>query len=56
MIPRAIREALGIRPGQMLQMTVVGGCVQLTPLCLVGKMRGCLKGVDTAVEREGDRA
>ncbi len=54
-IPRAIRESLGIRPGQKVQVILCGERIQLNPLRPVHETRGFLRGIDTAVERERDR-
>ncbi len=54
-IPRKIREALGIRPGQRIQVLVYEGRVEFIPLRRMKEMRGFLRGVDTTVERDQDR-
>jgi AbrB family looped-hinge helix DNA binding protein len=54
-IPRALREALSIRPGQKVQVIQYEGRIELIPLKPAKKMRGFLKGIDTTVEREPDR-
>lgn len=54
-IPRAIRESLGIRPGQKVQVIRYGERIELTPLRPVQETRGLLRGIDTTVEREQDR-
>ncbi|MFH1084961.1 MAG: AbrB/MazE/SpoVT family DNA-binding domain-containing protein [Chloroflexota bacterium] len=54
-IPRAMREALGIRPGQKIQVIRCGDHIALIPLGPMCEMRGLLKGIDTSVKREGDR-
>ena len=54
-IPRAVREALGIKPGQKVQVVHYDNRVELIPLKPVKRTRGFLKGIDTAVERESDR-
>jgi AbrB family looped-hinge helix DNA binding protein len=51
-IPRAVRESLGLRPGQKVQVMLYQNTIQLIPLKPVKKMRGYLKGIDTAIERE----
>jgi AbrB family looped-hinge helix DNA binding protein len=53
--PRKIRESLGIRPGQRLQVLVYEGRVELIPLREMKEMRGFLRGIDTRVERDQDR-
>ena len=54
-IPRAVREALGIKPGQKVQVVHYDNRVELIPLKPAKKTRGFLKGIDTTVERESDR-
>lgn len=54
-IPRTIREALHIQPGQKIQVIRYENRIELIPLEPVEKMRGFLKGIDTTVEREPDR-
>lgn len=55
-IPQAIREAMGIRPGQRLQALQYQDRVVLIPLQPLRKARGMLKGIDTSVKREHDCA
>ena len=55
LIPQAAREALGIRPGQQVQVLVYQNRIELIPLRAVREMRGFLKGIDTTVAREPDR-
>jgi AbrB family looped-hinge helix DNA binding protein len=54
-IPKAIREKLGLRPGQKLQAIVIGRRVELVPVEPVEALRGFLGGIDTDVPREDDR-
>jgi AbrB family looped-hinge helix DNA binding protein len=54
-IPRAVREALRIRPGQKVQVIQYENRIELIPIRPVQEMRGFLRGIDTTVEREPDR-
>lgn len=54
-IPRSIREALDIKPGEKIQVLLYKGRLEFIPLKDIKKMRGFLKGIDTDIEREGDR-
>lgn len=54
-IPRAIREALGLEPGQKVQAIQYENRVEFIPVRSVREMRGYLKGLNTAVPRERDR-
>ena len=54
-IPLAIREALGIRPGQKIQAIQYHDRIELIPVRSMRKARGVLKGIDTSVPRDDDR-
>jgi len=54
-IPCTIRQSLGIRPGQKVQVIQYGDRIELIPLRPVQETRGFLRGIDTTVEREQDR-
>jgi AbrB family looped-hinge helix DNA binding protein len=54
-IPKEIRERLGLTPGQKVQTIVFDDRIELIPVRPVRKMRGFLKGIDTTVPREADR-
>ena len=54
-IPKAIRERLGLAPGQRVQALVYGNRIELIPLEPAKRARGFLKGIDTTVPREPDR-
>lgn len=54
-IPRVVRESLGIKPGQKVQVIVYDNRIELVPIKPARKMRGFLKGLDTAIPREADR-
>ena len=54
-IPREIREALGLEPGQKVQAFQYQNRVELIPVRSVREMRGILEGIDTSVTRERDR-
>jgi len=54
-IPRAIRESLGLQPGQKFQAIQYGNRIELIPVKPIKEMRGFLKGIDTKIERETDR-
>ena len=54
-IPKAVREAAGIRPGQEVAVLRYGRRIELIPLRPVGEMRGFLRGLDTTIEREKGR-
>lgn len=54
-IPKEIREALGIVSGQKIQMLTYGNRIELVPVKPMREMRGFLKGIDTNVDRDPDR-
>jgi AbrB family looped-hinge helix DNA binding protein len=54
-IPKKIRERLGLSPGQKIQAIVYGDRIELIPVRPAAEMRGFLKGIDTRVERDSDR-
>ena len=54
-IPKEIREKLGLRPGQKLQIIEFGNRIEFLLLKNIKEARGYLKGIDTNIEREGDR-
>ena len=54
-IPSQIRQAMGIVPGQKMQVIQVGSRIEFVPVRDMKKMRGFLKGIDTGVTRESDR-
>lgn len=54
-IPKDVREQMGIKPGQKISVMVYQGRIQLIPLGPIEELRGMLEGVDTDIEREPDR-
>jgi AbrB family looped-hinge helix DNA binding protein len=54
-IPLAIRQALGLQPGQKLHAMRYGERVELMPVRSLPQARGFLAGIDCSVVREGDR-
>ena len=54
-IPKSIRESLGLRPGQKVQAIEYNGRIELVPVRPVQQMRGFLSGIDTTIAREDDR-
>jgi len=54
-IPKAVRERLGIQPGQKLQLLQFSDRIEFVPLRDIKRMRGFLKGIETDIPRERDR-
>jgi len=54
-IPRAIRKALGLQPGQKIQAIQYENRIELIPIEPMATARGFLKGIDTSIQREPDR-
>lgn len=54
-IPRKVREQMGLRPGQVVQVIVYENRIELVPVRPIQDLRGFLRGIDTSVEREPDR-
>lgn len=53
-IPQAVREALGLRPGEKFQVMHYDGRIEFIPVRKMKQSRGFLKGTMTAeVPREG---
>jgi AbrB family looped-hinge helix DNA binding protein len=54
-LPKRIRDALGLRPGQKVQAIAYEGRIELIPVRPLRQMRGFLRGIDTEIAREPDR-
>jgi len=54
-IPKEIRESMGIVSGQKVQIMPYQGRIELVPLKPMKEMKGFLKGIDTTIVREEDR-
>jgi AbrB family looped-hinge helix DNA binding protein len=54
-IPKTIRKALQLRPGQKLQIIEFEGRIEMIPELPVEDLRGFLKGINTEFSREDDR-
>jgi len=54
-IPKVVRESMGIFSGQKIQVLIYQDRIELIPIQPMKKMRGFLKGIDTTVKREKDR-
>ena len=54
-IPKDVRESLGIYSGQKIQVLTYQNRIELIPIKPMKKMRGFLKGINTKVMRDKDR-
>jgi len=54
-IPKDVRESMGIYSGQKIQVLTYQNRIELIPIKPMKKMRGFLKGIDTDVDRDKDR-
>lgn len=54
-IPKSVRQALGLQQGQRLQVRVQGDKVELEPEKSVATLKGRWPGLDAKVVREADR-
>ena len=55
-IPREVRSSMDIQPGTKVQVLQYENRIELIPLKNPRDLRGFLKGIDTNVDREEDRA
>lgn len=55
-IPLAVREAMGLVPGTKLQVLQHEDRIEMIPVRSSKSLRGSLRGIDTSVPREHDRA
>jgi AbrB family looped-hinge helix DNA binding protein len=54
-IPKRVREHLGLRPGQKLEVVQIGSRIELVAQQPARSLRGLPRGMDTTVQREPDR-
>lgn len=55
-IPQEVRDQIHLEAGQQMQIIAYDDRIELIPLQSPAHMRGFLKGIDTTVPREADRA
>jgi AbrB family looped-hinge helix DNA binding protein len=51
-IPREVRQAIGLSPGQAVQVLAKGGVITLVPLRPTRELRGFVKGMRPGTIRE----
>jgi len=54
-IPKIVRKALRLRPGQKMLVVEYEGRIELIPERDIQELRGFLKGINTDFQREEDR-
>jgi AbrB family looped-hinge helix DNA binding protein len=54
-IPKEVRESMGIFSGQKIQVLTYQNRIELIPIKPMKMMKGFLKGIDTEVSRDKDR-
>ena len=54
-IPKEVRESMGIFSGQKIQVITYRNRIELIPIKPMKKLKGFLKGIDTEVSRDKDR-
>jgi AbrB family looped-hinge helix DNA binding protein len=54
-IPREVRESMGLRPGTRVQVLQYENRIELIPLKDIKSLRGFIPGINTEVIREEDR-
>lgn len=54
-IPKAIREAMRLQPGQKFKVIAYEGRIELIPDREITELKGFIKGIGTSFEREKDR-
>jgi len=54
-IPKDIRNAMDLKPGQQIQIVQYQDRIEMIPYKNISDMRGFLKGINTEINRESDR-
>lgn len=54
-IPREVRESVGLKVGELLQVIQYGNRIELIPVKSIKSIKGMLKGMDTRFSRDNDR-
>lgn len=55
-IPKKVREEMGIVAGQKIQMIAYRNRIELVPIKPMKKLKGFLKGIKTDIKRDKDIA
>ena len=54
-IPKEIRETIGLHVGAKLEIITYRSRIELVPIQPMKKLKGAFKGINTDVQREEDR-
>lgn len=54
-IPKEIRETIGLQAGTKLEIISYGSRIELVPIIAMKKLKGVFKGIKTDITREDDR-
>ncbi len=54
-IPKNIRDALQLKPGQKMRVIEYDGRIEMIPDREISELRGFLRGINTDIPRENDR-
>lgn len=54
-IPKEVRESMGIEAGQKMRVFRYGNMIQVVPVRPMRELRGSFPGIDTDVPRDPDR-
>jgi AbrB family looped-hinge helix DNA binding protein len=54
-IPKQVRDSLGLRPGEQVEIFEYDGRIEFVPIRSIKTLRGSLRGMDRHIEREEDR-
>jgi len=54
-IPKEIREGIGLQVGTKLEIISYGSRIELVPIVPMKKLKGMFKGIKTDIIREDDR-
>jgi AbrB family looped-hinge helix DNA binding protein len=55
-IPADVRREAGLAPGDRMEVFLYGDRIELVPVRPARELRGFVRGIDTSVVREEDRA
>jgi len=54
-IPKEIRESIGLKAGTTLEIINYGTRIELVPIHPMKKLKGIYKGINTEITRDDDR-